>query len=54
MEVLQMWIVAANILNKRSRTPTKGGPPASGLNVGLVTPHRKIYLVMKGFKAPRT
>jgi hypothetical protein len=31
---LQMWRVAANILNKQSRT-------AWGLGVGLTTPHRK-------------
>jgi hypothetical protein len=38
---LQVWRVAANILNKQSRTPDKGGPPAWGLGVGLTTPHRK-------------
>jgi hypothetical protein len=35
---LQIWRVAANILNKQ---PTRGGPPAWGLGVGLTTPHRK-------------
>jgi hypothetical protein len=34
---LQKWRVAANILNK----PTRGGPPAWWLGVGLTTPHCK-------------
>jgi hypothetical protein len=38
---LQIWRVAANILNKQSRTADKGGPPSWGLGVGLTTPHRK-------------
>jgi hypothetical protein len=39
---LQIWRVAANILNKQSRTADKGGgPPAWELGVGLTTPHRK-------------
>jgi hypothetical protein len=40
-EGLQIWRVAANILNKQSRQPTRDGPPAWGLSVGLTTPHRK-------------
>jgi hypothetical protein len=40
-ESLQIWRVAANILNKQSRTADKGGPPAWGLGGGLTTPHRK-------------
>jgi hypothetical protein len=32
---LQVWRVAANILNKQSRKVEKGGPPAWGLGVGL-------------------
>jgi hypothetical protein len=38
-----IWIerVAANILNKRSRTADKGW--SSSLGVGLKTPHRKTY-----------
>jgi hypothetical protein len=38
---LQFWRVAANILNKQSRTADKGGTPAWGLGVRLTTPHRK-------------
>jgi hypothetical protein len=38
---VQIWRVAANILNKQSRTADKGGPPAWGLGVGLTIPHRK-------------
>jgi hypothetical protein len=37
---LQICRVAANILNKQSRTADKGGP-AWGLGVGLPTPHPK-------------
>jgi hypothetical protein len=36
---LQIWRVAANILNKQSRTADKGW--SSSLGVGLTTPHRK-------------
>jgi hypothetical protein len=45
---LQIRRVAANILNKQSRTADKG------LNVGLTTPHRKNELVTKCHKGPRT
>jgi hypothetical protein len=38
---LQIWTVAANILNEKSGQPTRGGPPAWGLGVGLTAPHRK-------------
>jgi hypothetical protein len=38
---LQIWRVAANILNISRGQPTMGGPPAWGLGVGLITPHRK-------------
>jgi hypothetical protein len=31
---LQIWRVAANILNKQSRTADKGGPPAWGVERG--------------------
>ena len=36
-----IWMVAANILNKLSRTADKGGPPAWGLGEVLTTPHRR-------------
>jgi hypothetical protein len=35
---LQIWRVAANILNKQSRTPDKGWSSSSGLGVGLINP----------------
>ena len=35
-----IWRVAANILNKQSRTADNGGPPALGLGEVLTTPHR--------------
>jgi hypothetical protein len=38
---LQIWMVAANILNKQTRQPIRGGPPALGLGVGLTTPRLK-------------
>jgi len=45
-EGLEIRRVAANILNKQSRTADKGGPPALGLGVGLTTPHRiKCFLL---------
>jgi hypothetical protein len=34
MEVLRIRMVAANSLNKQSRTADKDGPPAWGLGVG--------------------
>jgi hypothetical protein len=40
-DALKVWRVAANILNKSRGEPTKSGPPAWGLGVGLTTPHRK-------------
>jgi hypothetical protein len=39
-DTFQVWRVAANILNKQSRTADGGGPLAWGLGVGLTT-HRK-------------
>jgi len=39
---LPLWEVAANILNKQSRKPTVGGPPALGLGKVLTTPYRQI------------
>jgi hypothetical protein len=38
---LQIWKVAANILNKKSRTADKGWSSSWGLGVGLTTPRRK-------------
>jgi hypothetical protein len=37
----QMWRVAANILNKQSRRPTRGGPSAWVRGEGLTSPHRQ-------------
>jgi hypothetical protein len=43
---LQMWSVAANILNKQSRTADNGWLSSLGLGGGLTTPHRKnLYLL---------
>jgi hypothetical protein len=52
---LQMWRVAANILNKHLRTANRGGPPASGLGEGQTTlPHRKtLYLLQSMYKGLR-
>ena len=36
-----IWRIAANILNKQSRTADKGGTPAWGLGEVLTTPHCK-------------
>jgi hypothetical protein len=36
-------MVAANILNRQSRTADTGGPPAWGLDEALKTPYRKIW-----------
>jgi hypothetical protein len=38
---LQIWRVAANILNKQSRGTDKGWSSGLGVGVGLTTPHRK-------------
>ncbi|KAJ4430951.1 hypothetical protein ANN_19544 [Periplaneta americana] len=50
---LQIWRVAANILNKQSWTADKGGPPAWGLGEGLTTHHRKKQLVTNSYSKPR-
>jgi hypothetical protein len=47
-------MVAANILNKQSRTADNGWFPVWGLGMGLTTPRRKNVTVTKCFKAPRT
>jgi hypothetical protein len=45
---LQIWRVAANILNKQSQTANKGWSYSLGVGVGLTTPHReKISLLWK-------
>ena len=43
----QIWSIAANILNKQSRTADKGGPLGWGLGEVLTTPNRKKYHVTK-------
>jgi hypothetical protein len=48
---LQVWRVAANILNKQLRTGDKGW--SSSLGVGLTT-HRKNRFVTKYYEGPRT
>jgi hypothetical protein len=40
-EGLQIWRVAANILNNQSRTADKGWPSSLGVGRGAKTPHRK-------------
>jgi hypothetical protein len=46
---LKIWRVAANILNKQSRTADRGGPPVSGLSWGLTTPTVKNYICCEVF-----
>jgi hypothetical protein len=50
---LQIWRIAANILNKQSRTADKWWPSSLGVGRGLTTPHRK-NKVTKSYKGPRT
>jgi hypothetical protein len=38
---LHIWSLAANILNKQSRTADSGWSSSLGLGVGLITPYRK-------------
>jgi hypothetical protein len=45
-DALQVSRVAANVLNKQ---PTRGGPPAWGLGVGLTTPHRRKISLLRKF-----
>jgi hypothetical protein len=49
---LQLWRLAANILNKQPRTNNKGW--SSSLGVGLTTLHHKNNLVTKNLTEPRT
>jgi hypothetical protein len=44
---LQIWRVAANLLNKQSRTADKGWSSSWGLGMGLKTPLHKNKLVTK-------
>jgi hypothetical protein len=46
-EGLQIWRVAANILNKQLQTATRAGPPVCGLGGELTTPHCKTQHVNK-------
>jgi hypothetical protein len=46
-DILHIWTVVANMLNRQSQRADKGGPPAWAgwgwrgmLNEGLTTPHR--------------
>jgi hypothetical protein len=55
---LQIWRVAANILNKQSRTADRGWPSSLGVGRGANNPHRKyiLYLcvcVAKCLQGPR-
>jgi hypothetical protein len=53
-EGLQIWTVAANILNKQSRTADKGWPSSLGVGRGLTTPHRKKRNMLRNVnKGPR-
>jgi hypothetical protein len=42
-DALQVWWVAANILNKQSRTADKGWSSSMGIGRGATAPHRKIH-----------
>ena len=42
-----IWRVAANKLNKQSRKPTMGGPPAWGLGEALTTPPREKKILLR-------
>ena len=50
---LQIWRVAANILNMQSWTADRDGPPAWGFVEGLTTPHRKKETVTHPLGKPR-
>jgi hypothetical protein len=53
-DTLQILRVAANILNKESRTADKGWFSSLGFGVGLTTARRKNKLFTKDHKKPRT
>ena len=44
-----IWKVVANILNKSSGQPTKGGPPIWGLGEVLTTPYCKKSILLRIF-----
>jgi hypothetical protein len=46
-EVLQVWRVAANILDKQSRTADKRWSSSLGVGRGATTPHRKNFLLFR-------
>jgi hypothetical protein len=48
-DALQFWRVAANILNKQSRTADKRCFSSLGLGMGLITPHRKKISLLRKF-----
>ena len=50
---LQIWRIAANMLNRQSRTVVRGGPPAWGLVERLTTPHCKEEIVTNSLDKPR-
>jgi hypothetical protein len=54
-EVLREQSVAANILNKQSRTADKEWSASLGVGRGAASPHRKSFSIFtKCFKVPRT
>jgi hypothetical protein len=53
-ESLQIWRVAANILNEKSPTADRCGHPAWGLGGGLTIPTAKNQLVTKHLTEPWT
>jgi hypothetical protein len=52
-ESLQIWRVAANILNKQSRTADKGWSSSLGVGVGLTTPHCTEVICYEMFQSAR-
>jgi hypothetical protein len=53
---LHIWRLAANILNKQSRTAEKEWSSSLGVGWGLATPHRKkqhVTTIQKPFRGPR-
>jgi hypothetical protein len=51
---LQIWRIAANALNKQSRTADRGWPPVWGLGRELKTITLKNQVVMKYSVKPRS